>query len=687
MSNTGNKQRVDERVEQSRVELALQASEERYRSLFRGMAEGCALHEIICDDQGIPYDYRFLELNPAFERLTGMQRELVVGKTVREVIPDIEPDWIERYGKVALTGESMHFEQYAAPLQRYFDVFAYSPAKGEFAALFIDITERKRTEWERESTVQLLQLANESKTIEDLVQSVMVFLHEQSGCEAIGLRLQDGEDYPYYAVQGFPAEFVTTESSLCAHDCMGCTIRGCDGLPELECLCGNIIRGLFSPILPFISPGGSFWTNSTTELISTTSPADLPANFRGKCYHDGYESVALIPLCSGNTRLGLLQFDDHRPDMFSPEIIAHWERLAGYLAVALDKMTTEVTLQNTLQRFYHVLSSMYCGIIMVTADDTIEFANQALCDLLSLTDAPTDLFGLSASKMMEKMKFSFLYPDAALIRILEIVQNGEPVRGEAVAYQGGNISLRDYVPLSVNGKNYGRLWIHFDITDRIRAEESLQASLREKEVLLKEIHHRVKNNMQIISSLVSLQADTLDNPIQRALFNDLRDQVRSMALVHEKLYQSRDLAKVDLAEYTQSLLNYLWRAHGGKASSVLLTLDLQPVFLTVESAIPCGLILNELVTNVLKHAFRERTGGEIKVHLSTDVHGQVSLRVQDNGVGLPPLLDWQHAPSLGLQLVNLLSRQLEGTIEMQSSNQGTEFHLSFMPLEAATKEE
>ena len=139
----------------------------------------------------------------------------------------------------------------------------------------------------------------------------------------------------------------------------------------------------------------------------------------------------------------------------------------------------------------------------------------------------------------------------------------------------------------------GCIGTFIDITIRKRAEEALQASLREKDVLLKEIHHRVKNNMQVISSLVSLQADTLDNPALCGLFNDLRDQVRTMALVHEKLYQSESLASVDFAEYTHSLLNYLWRAYGDAAANVRLTLDVQPVTLSVETAVPCGLILNE----------------------------------------------------------------------------------------------
>ncbi len=213
-----------------------------------------------------------------------------------------------------------------------------------------------------------------------------------------------------------------------------------------------------------------------------------------------------------------------------------------------------------------------------------------------------------------------------------------------------------------------------DITDRKQAEEALQASLREKEVLLKEIHHRVKNNMQVISSLVSLQSDTLDDPALRALFNDLRDRVRTMALVHEKLYQSESLADIDFAEYVRSLLNYLWRAYGAATKAVRLTLDVQPVSISIEKAVPCGLLLNELVTNALKHAFRDRADGELTVALHADANGTICLRVIDNGVGLPA--DWRQSPSLGLQLVQMLTSQVGGTLDVRSDG-GTAFTLTF----------
>ena len=211
-----------------------------------------------------------------------------------------------------------------------------------------------------------------------------------------------------------------------------------------------------------------------------------------------------------------------------------------------------------------------------------------------------------------------------------------------------------------------------DITERKRAENRIRASLAENEVMLKEIHHRVKNNMQVISSLVALQADRLQDAAMREVLQDVTHRVRSMALVHEKLYQSPDMARVEFAEYAQSLLNYLWRAHGTTASGIRLVTDLDPVAISVNAAVPCGLILNELVSNALKHAFRGRAGGEVTVSLRSSPEGGVCLQVRDNGTGLPAGIDWRQADTLGLHLVQILAGQLRATVEV-SSGEGTEF--------------
>jgi two-component sensor histidine kinase len=204
----------------------------------------------------------------------------------------------------------------------------------------------------------------------------------------------------------------------------------------------------------------------------------------------------------------------------------------------------------------------------------------------------------------------------------------------------------------------------------------LKASLVEKDTLLKEIHHRVKNNLQIISSLISLQSGKINDPMQRRLFQDTRDRVKSMALVHEKLYQSKDLGRVEMADYARQLLSDVVQINGAAAKIRLTLLQLDPVFLPVDIAIPCGLILNELATNAIKHAFADRPSGEICFRIWAESSEQVHMTIADDGPGFAPNQDWRTADTLGLQLVRMLTEQLQGTIDV-STSEGTSFHLSF----------
>ncbi|MBC7963441.1 MAG: PAS domain S-box protein [Steroidobacteraceae bacterium] len=219
--------------------------------------------------------------------------------------------------------------------------------------------------------------------------------------------------------------------------------------------------------------------------------------------------------------------------------------------------------------------------------------------------------------------------------------------------------------------------INLDISQLKQAEEQIKTSLAEKEVMMREIHHRVKNNLQVISSLVSLQADTLADERMRGVFCDVRDRVRAMALVHETLYQAGDLAYLNFADYAASLLQYLWRSYGALAEKVRFNLAIAPVTLPIEAAVPCGLILNELAGNTLKHAFPNGSNGEVTVGLELDPETQtVCLRVRDNGVGLPAGLEWRQSHSLGLRLVLMLAGQLRGTVET-GPGPGAEFRVTF----------
>jgi PAS domain S-box-containing protein len=207
--------------------------------------------------------------------------------------------------------------------------------------------------------------------------------------------------------------------------------------------------------------------------------------------------------------------------------------------------------------------------------------------------------------------------------------------------------------------------IHLDITERRRYEERLEASLREKEVIIKEVHHRVKNNMQVISGFLQLQAQTIDDPVSVAMLEECQGRVRTMALVHEKLYQSRYLGFINAREYIESLVSDL-KNFQVVSTDVTFDLEIENAYINLDIAIPCGLILNELLTNSLKYAFSGREKGKISVRLTHGNDHTYTLFVSDDGPGLPRDLDIENAQTLGLQLVTILVRQMGGTMRIEN---------------------
>ena len=213
--------------------------------------------------------------------------------------------------------------------------------------------------------------------------------------------------------------------------------------------------------------------------------------------------------------------------------------------------------------------------------------------------------------------------------------------------------------------------------ERKLAEKEIRASLKEKEVLLQEVHHRVKNNMQIISSLFNLQSGRIKDKQAFEIFKSSQNRVRSMALIHERLYQSKDLTRVDFAEYTQGLTTHLFSSYGINTNVIKPHIDIKDVSLDINTAIPCSLIINELVSNSLKHAFPGEKKGEIKIAMHTINKNEIELIISDNGVGLPKGMDFRKTESLGLHLVNLLAEdQLHGDIKLDRTK-GTSFNIRF----------
>lgn len=205
----------------------------------------------------------------------------------------------------------------------------------------------------------------------------------------------------------------------------------------------------------------------------------------------------------------------------------------------------------------------------------------------------------------------------------------------------------------------------------------LRASEERKEALLREVHHRVKNNLAVICSLLYLQSTHTRDEETVQIFRDMENRVHSMALVHESLYGSENLARINFAEYAQALANDILSSHGGPGVPVQLKSKLEPLIMSVDLAVPCGLILNELISNAFKHGFPSGAGGEIKLTLCSSPEGKYSLCVEDNGVGIPGDLDVNTRKSLGLRLVRSLTQQIRGSFELVKVDRGTSACLQF----------
>jgi PAS domain S-box-containing protein len=212
-----------------------------------------------------------------------------------------------------------------------------------------------------------------------------------------------------------------------------------------------------------------------------------------------------------------------------------------------------------------------------------------------------------------------------------------------------------------------------DVSERRRAEERLQASVRENQLLLREVHHRVKNNLQVISSLLSLQAAQIGDPELAAALFAARDRVATMAVIHDDLCRGGDLSRIEFGGYVERLATHLAAAHAADARGIRVILDVQPVYLGIDVAIPCGMIVNELLSNALEHAFDGRRGGEVTLELARPAHDECLLVVRDDGCGLPA----EPPPhTLGAQLVTMLVEQLRGRMEVYGGG-GTEFRIVF----------
>ncbi|VVB94906.1 Histidine kinase [uncultured archaeon] len=291
-----------------------------------------------------------------------------------------------------------------------------------------------------------------------------------------------------------------------------------------------------------------------------------------------------------------------------------------------------------------------------------------------------DLIGKKCFEIIHKQDTPCTFPDN-ICPVLETNKTGKFSMAEHIHYNSDG--TKEFVEVSAspikneNGEVIQVVHIAKDITERKRAEEKIMASLKEKEILLREIHHRVKNNMQIISSLLRLQSENIKDEEYLEVFKDSYNRIKTMSLVHEKLYQSGDFTNINFKGYIHDIVSSIYQSHFIDKDIISLNMDIEDVSLGIDTAIPCGLIINELVTNSLKYAFPDGRYGEIGIILNRIEENRFELVVSDNGISIPLGMDFRKTETLGLRLVSILAEdQLLGEISLDRSK-GTEFKIRF----------
>jgi len=343
----------------------------------------------------------------------------------------------------------------------------------------------------------------------------------------------------------------------------------------------------------------------------------------------------------------------------------------------VEVKTKQLSTKNLeLEKLSLVASKTDNSVIIADAEGKIEWVN----------DGFTRMVGLSKEVLGKRIEDINVYENVEKAISEAIIEKHSKIF-ESHVHRGDGKEMwisSTLTPIFEHGDQLKKLvFVDTDITESKKMEQQIIASLKEKDVLLKEIHHRVKNNLQIIISLLNLQSGYIKDEETLKAVREGQNRVRSMALVHEKFYQADELSEIDFGDYTEKLCHFLRQSHGEEDSPVEFKINTDGVTLDMDHAMPCGMLVTEIVSNSLKYAFPNNRKGQISIEMKKFPQRKILFSISDNGIGLPADFDVESSDSLGMQLINALAKQLDGELAVSGKN-GAKFSFTFTYPKSAT---
>jgi PAS domain S-box-containing protein len=466
-------------LENTWLNIRIRQAEEKYRSIFENATEG--IYQTTPEGQ-------LITANSAMATMLGYDSPEELISTVTHIAGQLYVDpeertklmqMIEECGQ-AKTFETRFYRKDGRLIWVSINIRAVCDQEGKFLnydAIAEDISKRKREEQRQILVSKVLETLNRPNEIVNLIRDILLLLKEHTGIEAIGIRLREGEDFPYFETNGFPPHFLEAENHLCARDNAGEIIHDSNGNACLECMCGNILNGRTDPTYPFFTEGGSFWTNSTTVLLASTSEEDRQACTRNRCNSEGYESVALIPLRSGDEIIGLLQLNDSRRDSFTIKMIQYFEGIGATIGIAVARKRSVEALRESETRFREMFDDAPIGYHELDTEGRVTRVNRTELTML----------GYSADEMLGRHVWEFLdQKDISRKAVLDKLAGTLPPGRNLERYYGKKdgtripVLIQELIIRDKDGKITGIRTTLQDITEQKRAEEWL---LRERSMV------------------------------------------------------------------------------------------------------------------------------------------------------------------------------------------------------------